>query len=118
LGEFFENDDNNNLNGVPGMTDAATGILLISKQSYFMARGYDERNIYFNHMEIEFIQRLRKFNTLINLDAILNTPFYHVYHERNDSDIRKRNARGVRSDKIFTNNKNWGKIPYYSNMHL
>lgn len=60
----------------------AVGIFLVPKFFWHQSTGYDERNIYFNHMEHEFIFRLKKKIDLVDLSAALNYDFYHLNHNR------------------------------------
>jgi len=92
----------------------AVGILLIPRKEYFYVRGYDETNIFRNHMEHELICRLKKRIQLVDLGKILNYDFYHIYHNKSANKILPHNPlinpkKLERSKKIIVNNLNWGK---------
>lgn len=88
----------------------AVGILLIPRETYFELRGYDESNIYFNWMEHEFILRLNKQIELVNLGKLLDFPFYHIYHTREDAKKRKNNFNIVdkKNLELIPNGEVWG----------
>jgi len=93
----------------------AVGIILIPTKIYKEIRGYNEVNIFYNHMEIEFIERLKKIINLINLGEIINYDFYHIFHElrlnskNNLFPWTTRLPWKVRL-KLKPNNKDWGKV--------
>jgi len=62
--------------------DCAVGILLIPQKIWHESTGYDEKNIHFNHMEREFIFRLKQRYEFIDLTPFIESDFYHIWHER------------------------------------
>ena len=69
----------------------AVGILMVSKNKWLESRGYNEQNIHRDHMEHEFFHRLSKTSTIYNIGCSLNSPFYHIFHSRNQINQRKTN---------------------------
>jgi hypothetical protein len=59
---------------------AAVGVLMIPQALFFDIGGYDERNIFYNHMEHELILRLKQVTTVTNLGPELGYDFYHQFH--------------------------------------
>ena len=88
------------------------GILLVPTHIWIESSGYDEKNIFFNHMEHEFITRLRRKYGLINLGSKLNFPFYHLHHDRDSSMGRKNNKHKknatLKNQPFIANEENWG----------
>jgi len=88
------------------------GILLVPTQTWIESRGYNEENIFFNHMEHEFITRLKHKHTLINLGSKLGFPFYHLHHDRDSCEGRKWNKQkknaGLRNQPFIVNKEIWG----------
>ena len=88
------------------------GILLIPTHIWIESSGYNEKNIFFNHMEHEFITRLKHKYSLINLGSKLNFPFYHLHHDRDSSEQRKSNKHiknAIHKNQPFiANEENWG----------
>ena len=88
------------------------GILLIPTHIWIESRGYNEKNIFFNHMEHEFITRLSKKHNLINLGSKLSFPFYHLYHDRDSCEQRKHNKHIknaiLKNQPFIANEENWG----------
>ena len=60
----------------------AIGIFMIPSAVYSDVGGYDEKNIYFNHMEHEFVARLLKVCEGQNLFGLIDGGFYHLPHGR------------------------------------
>ena len=86
----------------------AVGILLVPKKSWNEIGGYNEKNIWINHMEHEFVVRLNKILKLIDLGPIIDYDFYHIYHDRNTLNQRKTNdftALSLSSDIELKPNK-------------
>lgn len=69
----------------------AVGILMVSKNKWLECKGYNEQNIHRDHMEHEFFHRLAKTSTIYNIGCLLNSPFYHIFHSRNQINQRKTN---------------------------
>ena len=90
----------------------AVGVLLIPKKIWYDIGGYDEKNMWINHMEHEFIVRLNKVCKFVNLGPQIDFDFYHIYHERHTMAGRKsNNFVGLElSSGIETrpNGVNWG----------
>ena len=93
----------------------AVGIFAISRAVYSNLGGYDEKNIYFNHMEFEFVARLWKICKGQNLCGVLGVDFYHIFHEKikrksNVHEFPKFGNFNVWSEKITLrpNGPNWG----------
>lgn len=89
----------------------AVGILIYPTLKMKKIQGYNEKNIYRNHMEHELLKRLvasddEKF---VELGILLDRPFYHIPHSRHDGEKRKANqfVNGEFSS-ICENNENWG----------
>jgi len=60
----------------------AIGVLLVPRAMWFDSTGYDERYIYFNCMEIEFVNRLRQRHKYEDLTPVIGYDFYHIHHIR------------------------------------
>lgn len=95
--------DGRNHNCPPERTtyDMAVGILLMERATWHAARGYCEAMKHFNHMEIEFLQRLEKNHPIRFFAPEIDTPFYHIAHGRqdcnrpwNDTDFGRHPANG------------------------
>jgi hypothetical protein len=99
----------------PFFYQAAIGIIIADKNLWSEIKGYNENNIQRNHMEHDlyhrFIGRIGMSN-LINLGAILESPFYHLYHTRVESSVRANNQRNL----PFNNDENWGLELYKHNI--
>jgi hypothetical protein len=92
---------------------SAIGIILASKNNWISIKGYNENNIQRNHMEHDLYLRFIKLigiDNLINLGVLLDSPFYHIYHDRTDSSARKTNEYNL----PFNNDENWG-LELYKN---
>ena len=57
-----------------------TGIFLVPREAWHSATGYDEKNIFRNHMEHEFIFRLNQKLNFEDLTKQVGYDFFHVYH--------------------------------------
>lgn len=94
----------------------AVGIFLIPRNIYYEIRGYDEKNIFTNHMEHEFCTRLNKKCGLVQLGPIVNYDFLHIFHKRTDNKKRKKNIylsdRELSKLDVIANNENWGTCNY------
>lgn len=64
--------------------DAADGIILVPTPTFKKITGYDEKNIYFNHMQKELFFRLSRRLDFIDLTPIIGYDFYHIWHVRED----------------------------------
>jgi hypothetical protein len=116
MGEYTEQDDAVYVTpggrGQSAYWKAAVGVLLIPRNIYLETRGYDERNILFNHMEHEFIARISQRISLVNLGRELNIPFYHLFHETSDSDTRKENPRNPNRNRSRVKQIDLGCMSY------
>ena len=94
----------------PEYYKAAIGIICASKSAWHEIQGYNENMIYRNHMEHDLYERFKnKFGiNAINLGIILDTPFFHIYHERDSFGGIKNNEYNV----IFNNSDMWGLEKY------
>ncbi len=70
---------------------SAVGILLVPKEVYLQIGGYDEANVYKNHMEHELFCRLQRLLTPVDLGKQLNYDFYHLWHSRENNSQAKQN---------------------------
>lgn len=86
---------------------SAVGIFLIPKEAYLKIGGYDEANIYKNHMEHEFFCRLKKILTPVDLGKEINYDFYHLWH------IREDNINAKQNQALST--KRLERLPLYAN---
>jgi hypothetical protein len=100
----------NTLNYDPNQEEfykAAIGIVMSHKKNWLKIKGYNEKNIYRNHMEHDLYKRfinLLGSTNLVNLGITLDSDFYHINHSRNDGLSRKMNEL----DQQFDNDENWG----------
>lgn len=112
IGDLNDNKLNFNPNN-PTFYKSAIGVILASKNNWCDIKGYNENNIQRNHMEhdlyLRFIEKVSNDN-LINLGVLLDSPFYHIFHERNDSVMRQNNNYNL----PFINDENWG-LEIYKN---
>ena len=90
----------------------AVGILLVPTKVWSDSRGYNEKNIFYNHMEHEFIIRLKDKYSLINLGSKLNFPFYHLHHDYDGCKGKKQNKHKknavLKNQPFVVNEENWG----------
>jgi hypothetical protein len=95
---------------------AAVGILLVPRIVWWKIRGYNEKNIYTNHMEHEFCARLNRECKLINLGPITDCDFFHIFHARDDNTKSKKNFllsdKRLATLKIVANGNDWGTCNY------
>ena len=101
---------------------AAVGILLVERELYEKAKGFNEDFIYMNNMDTEFLNRLRTGNSFYNLGLKCDADFYHLNHSRRDGAMqdtsqphldgdgsRKTNPVLIRHQQISNNNPpDWG----------
>lgn len=66
--------------------EAADGIVLVPRKILKYITGYDEKLIYFNHMQRDLYFRLIQLINFIDLTPIIGYDFYHLYHPRYDKD--------------------------------
>jgi hypothetical protein len=97
-----------------------TGILLIPRKLYHDIGGYNESNIYMDHMEHEFIFRLKRIAELIDLGPIIDYDFYNIYHSRHDKSRNKKNRllsmRELKRLSLRPNGNEWGCINFSMGM--
>jgi hypothetical protein len=100
----------------------AVGILLVSRDLYKAAKGFNEDFIYRNNIDTEFLNRLRTSTPFYNLGLRCDGDFYHLYHRRADREAqdsspspsiskgeRKTNPVLIRREIIKNNNPDdWG----------
>ncbi len=102
----------------------AVGILLVEGGVYEAEKGFNERLVYMNSMDVEFMNRLAIRYPLYNLSLKLDADFYHLYHERADGasgdftqpyverdGARKTNSQSIRESVVPNDNDEyWGLI--------
>ena len=100
----------------------AVGILLVERNLYEEAKGFNEDFIYMNNMDTEFLNRLRDAGSFYNLGLKCDGDFYHLNHTRADGAAqdtsqphldgdgeRQTNPVLIRRQKIVNQNPvNWG----------
>lgn len=92
----------------------AVGILMLSKKLVQETRGYNENNIFWNHMEHEFIGRLltHKKHGYRNIGLLLDAPFFHIDHIKTVNGTRKLNDclsdKDILNLPLQANDENWG----------
>jgi hypothetical protein len=91
--------------------DCAVGILLMHYKLWHDSTGYNEKNIYFNHMEREFIFRLKQKNKFVDLLEYIGSDFYHIWHEQS----QKQSNQLLSIDQLSMldykcNNFDWGLL--------
>lgn len=91
---------------------SAVGILLIPRTTFFDLGGYDETNIHYNHMEHEFIARLRRVVDVRNIGPELGYDFYHQFHPTRGSFKENRclAERDLRKIELRPNGETWGLL--------
>jgi len=93
----------------------AVGILMYPTIKMKKLRGYNEKNIYRNHMEHELLKRLvaNDNEKFVDLGILLDRPFYHIPHSRSDGEKRKANnfVNGEFTN-ICENDENWGLFEF------
>jgi hypothetical protein len=95
--------------------DAPVGIWLVPRAGWEDCGGYNERMIYWGHMEIDMVYRLMQKYTLVHLDNHMDCDFYHLEHyhplivrETN----RRRNPNRYDDLTYYPNDENWGLFQY------
>jgi hypothetical protein len=89
--------------------EASTGIMILSRQLWFECGGYDERLIYWGHMEADLAFRIGQRYPLIDLDQWLNFAFYHLNHAPRQFTITARKKNRLKQHNDFhPNNEGWG----------
>lgn len=93
------------------------GLFLVPREAWHSLRGYDEKHMWKDGMEREFIVRLKRDRPLENLAEHTSIPydFYHLWHPRDDNKGRKKNSRKYcvgldekRAIPLVPNNEDWG----------
>lgn len=95
------------------------GIWLAHRDAWFACRGYDERLLYMNGMEVDMILRLRPTYEIVDLGALVDVDFYHLDHYATETayagDHRKVN-RDIDIDApppdLVVNGPDWGLGEY------
>lgn len=64
---------------------AAVGAIVIHREVFEKNRGFNEKMIYMNNMDIEFINRICQVEPIYNLGLDIENDFYHQYHSRDDA---------------------------------
>ncbi len=102
----------------------AVGILLVERNLYEKAQGFNEDFIYMNNMDIEFLNRLRQVSPFYNLGLKCDADFYHLNHTRSDgaeydlfqphadtTGARQTNPMIIRKKVLHNDNPpNWGLL--------
>jgi hypothetical protein len=89
-------------------------VWLLHRKIWVTSRGYDERMIYMNDMEIEMIERLRPFHALVDMGVLAGHVFYHLehyhpYQPRKSSSHRRVNTRPNSAISQYRcNAQDWG----------
>lgn len=96
--------------------DCAVGILLVPYKLWHDSTGYNEKNIHFNHMEKEFIFRLKQKNKFVDLLEYIGSDFYHIWHDVSDR-ISKTNIllsiNELNELDYKSNNTDWGLLNFF-----
>lgn len=94
--------------------DAADGIILAPTVTLKKITGYNEKNIYFNHMQKELYIRLKSKLEFVDLTPIIGYDFYHLWHTKIDPErIYNENINGDIKLHIVANDpKTWGLSQY------
>jgi hypothetical protein len=106
----YEESDVRSVRNCPNQAEfrtAAIGIIIASKQAWESVQGYNEALIHRNHMEHDLCDRLMAHvgpNFLVNFGELLDSPFYHIYHDTAPGQQRRWNNR----DAVFANDSDWG----------
>lgn len=93
---------------------AAVGAIIIHRTVYEIHKGFNEKLVYMNNMDVEFINRICKKEKIYNLGLKLENDFYHQYHSRRDAAIF-RDKNGNRHGKRKTNDLKYRKNKNYIN---
>jgi hypothetical protein len=97
------------------------GIMLMSKDLWHKARGYDERLLYWGWMESDFVIRVQDKNPIVDFKNYVGNHFYHLEHYNHLTDYRNRNGLATPrkknetiscGDKYAVNGENWGLCNY------
>lgn len=91
----------------------SVGILMTHKNLWHNVKGYNEKNIFRNHMEHEFIDKLLQHAKIENIGLTLDCPFYHIYHTRGEGLKRKNNE--IHNGE---NDDNWGLNNFLSEIEI
>lgn len=91
---------------------AAVGAIVIQRDIYETHKGFNEKLIYMNNMDVEFINRVCRKEEIYNLGFKIENDFYHQHHSRKDAAIfkdKKGNLHGARktNDLKYRKNKNY-----------
>lgn len=88
---------------------SAVGCLMIEKQAFENAKGFNEELVFLNQMEIDLFNRLSINYKVYNLGLKVNFDFYHQYHDRSDNSKRIQNSILYRKSILPNNNpSSWG----------
>lgn len=90
--------------GFDSYRDATVGCVMMPVEIWVKHRGYNETMMYHNHMEVEFLDRVSRTETI---NYITEAPFYHLWHPRNDITNRPHN-RYMKQWDYPMNDENWG----------
>ncbi|MEI6255074.1 MAG: hypothetical protein WCQ77_00365 [Planctomycetota bacterium] len=85
---------------------------MIPRAAFYDLGGYDERNIFYNRMEHEFILRLKQVTTVTNIGPQLEYDFYHQFHavRRNAKENPQFHSAEKRVWNIRPNGSEWGLL--------
>lgn len=101
------------------------GIMLMHRNIWFKARGYDERLLYWGWMESDFVIRIKKENPIVDFRKYVGNFFYHLEHYHNLTNYknrnglatpRKKNETIANSESYAANDENWGLKLYSLNL--
>lgn len=102
----------------------AVGVMMVERECYLENLGFNEKLVYMNSMDTEFMNRIAAKEDIYNLCLAIDADFYHQFHSRDDGASndatqphaqqegdRKTNPLDVRNKLIpNTNPDNWGLL--------
>jgi hypothetical protein len=102
----------------------AVGVMMVDRECYLEHKGFNEKLVYMNSMDTEFLNRIAAKEDIYNLCLSIDADFYHQNHDRSEGASndttqphaqqegeRKTNDLDIRNKMIDNPNPdNWGLI--------
>ena len=92
--------------------DIPVGIMLLHRQIWYEAGGYDERMLYWGFMETNLALRLENKYKLIDLEELIDCPFYHLKHSKQRLALTSRRKNPRRRPEPRPRKQDWGLAQY------
>ena len=102
----------------------AVGVMMVDRECYLEHKGFNEKLVYMNSMDTEFLNRIAAKEDIYNLCLSIDADFYHQNHDRSEGASndttqphaqqegeRKTNDLDIRNKMIDNPNPdNWGLL--------